>query len=170
MDAGKVIAGTAIGAGLIAGIIYFAKIKRAGVQLQVIPNANIHQLSLEGLTIRVDALLKNPTGASFRIKYPFIEITHKGVLAGSSQVVDKDIKIPAYGQVLIKGMMVKVPVLSFFSVMYDVVKSLLNKGAIVFNVGVITTIDLGLTQIPFEHKQDLTLKHEGDGSKKTEDD
>lgn len=170
MSATKVIAGTAIGAGLIAGAIYFARIRRAGVQLQVIPNANIHQLSLDGLTIRVDALLKNPTGASFKIKYPFIEITHKDMLAGSSQVVNKDIKIPAYGQVLIKDMMVKIPVLSFFSVMYDVVKSLLNNKSIVFNVGVITTIDLGWSQIPFEHKQDLTLKHEKNGSKKTEDD
>lgn len=166
----KVVAGTAIGLGVIAGVVYIARIRRAGVQLQVIPNANIHQLSLDGLTIRVDALLKNPTGASFKIKYPFIEITHKDVLAGSSQVVNKDIKIPAYGQVLIKDMMVKIPVLSFFSVMYDVVKALLNKKAIVFNVGVITTIDLGWTQLPFEHKQDLTLKHEKHGSKKTEDD
>lgn len=170
MSATKVIAGTAIGAGLIAGAVYFARIRRAGVQLQVIPNANIHQLSLDGLTIRVDALLKNPTGASFKIKYPFIEITHKDVLAGSSQVVNKDIKIPAYGQVLIKDMMVKIPVLSFFSVMYDVVKSLLNNKSIVFNVGVITTIDLGWSQIPFEHKQDLPLKHEKNGSKKSEDD
>ncbi len=166
----KIIAGTVIGAGAIAGIAYLRNIKRAQVQLQVIPNANIHKLSLEGLTIKVDALLKNPTGASFKIKYPFIEITHKGVLAGSSQVVNKDIKIPAYGQVLIQGMMVKIPVLSFFSVMYDVVKSLLNNKAIVFTVGVITTIDLGFSQLPYEHKQDLTLKHEGDGGKKTADD
>lgn len=170
MSITKVIAGTAIGAGLVAGAVYFARIRRAGVQLQVIPNANIHQLSLDGLIIRVDALLKNPTGASFKIKYPFIEITHKDVLAGSSQVVNKDIKIPAYGQVLIKDMMVKIPVLSFFSVMYDVVKELLNNKGIVFTVGVITTIDLGWSQIPFEHKQDLTLKRESNGSKKTTED
>ncbi len=170
MSITKVVAGTAIGAGLIAGAVYLARIRRAGVQLEVIPNANIHQISLEGLTIRVDALLKNPTGASFKIKYPFIEITHKDVLAGSSQVVNKDIQIPAYGQVLIKDMMVKIPVLSFFSVMYDVVKDLLNNKGIVFNVAVITTIDLGFTKLPFEHKRDLTLKQEKHGSKKTEDD
>lgn len=170
MDTGKAIVGTVLGAGLAAGIFYLTKIKRAGAHLQVIPHAFIHQLSLDGLTIRVDAMLKNPNGVGFHIKYPYIEVSHKDVLAGSSQVVNKDIKIPAYGQVLIKGMMVKIPVLSFFSVMYDVAKSLLNKGAIVFNVAVITTIDLGLTKIPFEHKQDFTLKHEKDGSTETEDD
>lgn len=170
MGAGKAITGAVVGVGLLAGVVWYSRIKRAGAQLQVIPHANIHQLSLEGLTIRVDALLKNPNGASFKIKYPFIEVMHNGVLAGSSQVINKDIKIPAYGQVLIKDIMMKIPVLSFFSVMYDVVKSLLNNKAIVFNVGVITTIDLGVTQVPFEHRQDLTLKHEKNGSKETEDD
>lgn len=169
MSLTKIIAGTAIGAGAVAAAVYFSRIRRAQVQLQVIPNANIYQISLDGLTIKVDALLKNPTGASFKIKYPFIEFTHKGVLVGSSQAINKDIKIPAYGQVLIQDMMVKIPVLSFFSVMYDVVKELLNKKGIVFTIGVITTVDLGWTQIPYEHKQDLTLKHEGNGSKKEEE-
>ncbi len=154
----KVIVGTVIGAGTIALIAYYNRISRAQVQLQVIPNASIYQLSLEGLTIKVDALLKNPTGASFKIKYPFIELTHKNVLVGSSQVINKDIKIPAYGQVLIKDMMVKIPVLSFFSVVYDMVKALTNKQSIVFTVGVITTVDLGWTQVAYEHKQDLTIK------------
>ena len=154
----KVIAGTVIGAGAIALIAYFNRISRAQVQLQVIPNASIYQLSLEGLTIKVDALLKNPTGASFKIKYPFIELTHKNVLVGSSQVINKDVKIPAYGQVLIKDMMVQIPVLSFFSVVYDMVKSLTNKQSIVFTVGVITTVDLGWSQVAYEHKQDLTVK------------
>ena len=154
----KIIAGSVIGIGAIATIAYLNRINRAQVQLQVIPNASIYQLSLDGLTIKVDALLKNPTGASFRIKYPFIELTHKNILVGSSQVINKDIRIPAYGQVLIKDMMVKIPVLSFFSVVYDMVKSLMNKQSIVFTVGVITTVDLGWTQVAYEHKQDLTIK------------
>ena len=108
--------------------------------------------------MKVDALLKNPTGASFKIKYPFIQLTHKNVLVGSSQVVNKDIKIPAYGQVLIKDMMVKIPVLSFFSVVYDMVQSLLGNQSIVFTIAVITTVNLGWTEVAFEHKQDLTVK------------
>jgi hypothetical protein len=154
----RIIAGSVIGIGAVAAIAYFKRIGRAQAELQVIPNASIYQLSLEGLTIKVDALLKNPTGASFKIKYPFIELTHKNVLVGSSQVINKDIKIPAYGQVLIKDMMVNIPVISFFSVVYDMVKALSNQQSIVFTVGVITTVDLGWTQTAYEHKQDLTIK------------
>ena len=154
----KIIAGTVIGAGALAAIAYFRNINRAQAQLQVIPNASIYKVNLEGLTVKVDALLKNPTGASFKIKYPFIQLTHKNVLVGSSQAINKDIKIPAYGQVLIQDMMVKIPVLSFFSVVYDMIQSLLNNQSIVFNVAVITTVDLGWSQVAYEHKQDLTIK------------
>ncbi len=156
--ANKVLAGTVIGAGAIAAIAYLKNIKRAQAQLEIIPVINIHQISLEGLTVRVDALLKNPTGASFKIKYPFVKLNHKDALLGSSQAVNKDIKIPAFGQVMIKDIMIKVPVLSFFSVGYDIIKALMNKQPITLTISVITTADLGVTQVAIEHKQDMTLK------------
>jgi len=156
--ANKVLAGTVIGAGAIAAIAYLKNIKRAQAQLEIIPVINIHQISLEGLTVRVDALLKNPTGASFKIKYPFVKLNHKEALLGSSQAVNKDIKIPAFGQVMIKDIMIKVPVLSFFSVGYDIIKALMNKQPITLTISVITTADLGVTQVAIEHKQDMTLK------------
>ncbi|MBL7692260.1 MAG: hypothetical protein JNM41_11750 [Flavipsychrobacter sp.] len=156
--ANKILAGTVIGAGAIAAIAYLKNIKRAQAQLEIIPVINIHQISLEGLTVRVDALLKNPTGASFKIKYPFVKLNHKDALLGSSQAVNKDIKIPAFGQVMIKDIMIKVPVLSFFSVGYDIIKALMNKQPITLTISVITTADLGVTQVAIEHKQDMTLK------------
>lgn len=158
MSATKYITGTAIGAAILAAIAYFKNVKRAQAELEIVPVINIHKLDLSGLTVRVDALLKNPTGASFKIKYPFIKLTHKDAVLGSSQAVNKDIQIPAFGQVMIKDMMVNVPVLSFFSVGYDIIKALMNKQPIVISVSVITTADLGFSQVAIEHKQDMTLK------------
>lgn len=154
----KVIAGTVIGAGLIATVSYLNNMNRAQAELQVVPNVMIHQLGLDGLTIRVDALLKNPTKASFRIKYPFIEIINKDVLVGSSDVVNKDIKIPPFGQVLIQGVLVKIPVTSFFSVVYDMVKALVNKQSVTLTVAVVTTIDLGWTALAYESRKDIPVK------------
>lgn len=154
----KILAGTAIGAGVWAIATYINSMNRVQAQLQVVPNVMIHQLSLEGLTIRVDALLKNPTRASFKIKYPFIEIINKDVLVGSSDVINKDIKIPPFGQVLVQGMLVKIPVMSFFSVVYDMIKALLNKQAITLTVAVVTTIDLGWTQVAYDNKKDIVLQ------------
>jgi hypothetical protein len=158
MNTGKILTGTAVGGVVLAIAAYFTNISRAQAQLQVIPTANIHKLSLAGLSIKVDALLKNPTGASFKIKYPFVKLEHKGLLVGSSQVIDKDITIPAYGQVFIEGIMVNIPVLSVFSTAFDLAKSLMNDKPIAFTVGVITTVSLGWKQLAYEHKQELTIK------------
>jgi hypothetical protein len=154
----KIILGTAVGAGVVAIISYFANMRRASVQLEVIPNANIHSLSWTGLTIRIDAILKNPTAAAFKVKFPYIKISHKDTVLGSSQVINKDISIPAYGQAVIESIMVEVPTLSFFSVAYDIIKALNNKEAIALTVQTITTIDLGWSKIPYDDKKEITLK------------
>ncbi|MBO9565552.1 MAG: hypothetical protein J7621_22435 [Niastella sp.] len=154
----KIIMGTAIGAGVVALVSYFANMRRASVQLEVIPNATIHSLSWTGLTIKVDAILKNPTAASFKVKFPYIKISHKDTTLGSSQVINKDIEIPAYGQVVIDSMMVEIGTLSFFSVAYDIIKALNNKEAVALVVQIITTIDLGWSKIPYEEKKEITLK------------
>jgi hypothetical protein len=154
----KIVFGTAVGAGIIALISYFSRMKRASVQLEVIPSASIHSISLTGLTIKVNAILKNPTAANFKVKFPYIKISHKDTTLGSSQVINKDIEIPAYGQVVIDNMLVEIGTLSFLSVAYDVIKALNNKESIALTVQIITTIDLGWSKIPYEEKKEITLK------------
>ncbi|WP_438940112.1 hypothetical protein [Chitinophaga hostae] len=154
----KIVTGTAIGAGVVALVSYFARLRRTGIHLEVIPKANIHSLSWNGLTIRVDAILKNPTGSSFSVKFPFIKVSHKDVVMGSSQVIDKDITIPAYGQVMIERIMIEMPPLSFFSVAYTVIKALNNKEPVSLLVQIITTINLGWSKVPFDYKSEITLR------------
>ncbi len=154
----KIILGTAVGAGIIAVISYFARMKRASVQLEVIPSAAIHSVNLTGLKIKVNAILKNPTAASFKVKFPYIKISHQGTTLGSSQVINKDIEIPAYGHVVIDDMMVEIGVISALSVAYDAIKALINKESIILTVQTITTIDLGWSKIPYDDKKEITLK------------
>jgi hypothetical protein len=158
MSTGKLFAGAVIIGGAIAGGSYFYNMRRASIQLEVIPKASLHSLSWTTLTIRVDALLKNPTRASFKVKFPYIRITYADTLIGSSQVIDKDIQIPAYGQVVIDSMMVEVPVISIVSSVYSVVKALFNKESVKLKVDVITTIDLLWSRIPYSSNTDILLK------------
>lgn len=158
MSTGKLFTGAVIIGGAIAGGSYFYNMRRASIQLEVIPKASLHSLSWTTLTIRVDALLKNPTRASFKVKFPYIRITYADTLIGSSQVIDKDIQIPAYGQVVIDSMMVEVPVISIVSSVYSVVKALFNKESVKLKVDVITTIDLLWSRIPYSSNTDILLK------------
>lgn len=158
MSTGKILAGVVIVGGAIAGGSYFFNMRRASVQLEVIPKAYIHSLSWSALKIRVDALLKNPTRASFRVKFPYIRFTYGDTLLGSSQVIDKDITIPAYGQVVIDGMMVELPVLSLLSGAYNVIKALHEKKPVTLKATVITTINLGWSRVPYDSSTDIVLK------------
>lgn len=158
MSAGKIFTGAVIIGGAIAGGSYFYNMRRASVQLEVIPKAYLHSSSWTTLVIRVDALLKNPTRASFKVKFPYIRITYGDSLIGSSQVINKDIQVPAYGQVVIDSMMVEVPVMSIVSSVYGIVKALYNKESVKLKAEVITTIDLLWSRIPYSSNTDIVLK------------
>jgi hypothetical protein len=158
MTTSKLLAGVVIIGGAVAGGSYFYNMRRASVQLEVIPKAYIHSLSWTALTLRVDALLKNPTRASFKVKFPYIRITYDGSLLGSSQVIDKDIQIPSFGQVVIDSMMVELPVISIASSAYNIIKALFDKQPVKLSATVITTIDLGWSRIPYNSSTEITLK------------
>jgi hypothetical protein len=158
MGAGKILVGTAVGAGVVAGVAYYMNLKRAQATLEVKPQAFIHKLDWNGLTVRVDATLKNPTKVGFSIKFPFIKVDYKDNQIGSSQVINKDIKVPAYGEVLIKDIMIVIPVMSFFSVIYELIKALMANQPIALFLKTVTTIDLGWTTMPYEDKKEVVLK------------
>jgi hypothetical protein len=155
---GKVIAGTLIGAGIYAGYSYYVKMKKTQAELEVVPDASISSIDLKGITIRLDLLLKNPTKGSFKMKFPFIKIKYKDTLVGSSQVVDKDITIPAFGQVKIEKILVNIPMMSIFSISMTLLKAIKEKQDVTITATFITTIDLGWTTLPFEESHEVTLK------------
>jgi hypothetical protein len=109
------------------------------------------------LTIRVDVQLKNPTNNSFKIKFPFIKLLYKGATVGSSQLLDKDIVIPAFGEAVINQIMIKIPTLSLFSLSGSLIKAVQNKQPIQVEVRTLTTIDVGFKQVPYTKSELLTL-------------
>ncbi len=99
---------------VITGYSYYLKMKRTQAELEVIPDARLQQVNLDGITIRIDLRLKNPTKGSLSIKFPFVKLTYRDSLIGSSQVVNQDIKISAFGQAKIEKILVNVPILSIY--------------------------------------------------------
>ena len=154
----KILTTTVVGASAYAGWSYLKNLKSAGAELEVLPKATVHQLSWDGLTIRLDVLLKNPTKGSFSIKFPFVKLLYKDTVIGSSTPVDKGIRIPAFGQVMVDKIMVQVPLVGVFSLAFTLVKSLIAGGSETLIVRTLTTIDLGIIKLPYETKQELTIK------------
>lgn len=154
----KVVTGTLVGVGLYAGYKYYLDMKKTQAELQVIPEASISSVNWDGITIRLDVLLKNPTKGSFSIKFPFIKLMCKDSLVGSSQAIDQDLKIPAFGQAKIEKILVNIPIISIFSVSSSILKAIQTKEEVKITATMLTTIDLGWTKLPFEENHEVTLK------------
>ncbi len=154
----KILGGTVLGAGLIAGVNYFKNIKRAKAELEVIPTANLYSLSWDGVTIRIDVLIKNPTSGSFVIKFPFVKLLYKNTTIGSSQALNKNIKIAAHGEAMIDKILITVPVTSVFSLVFGLIKALHNKEAIKLTIKTMTEVDIGFAKIPYDNETEVVLK------------
>jgi hypothetical protein len=154
----KILTTSVIGVGAFAGWTYVKNLKKAQAELEVVPKATIYQLGWDGLTIRLDVLLKNPTKGSFSIKFPFVKLLYKDTVIGSSEAIDKEIKIPAYGQAMIDKILVQIPMTNVFSIAFTLVKALIGGGSETITIRTLTTINLGIIKLPYESKQDVTVK------------
>lgn len=158
----QVVTGTLVATGLVAVYFFVKKLRRLQVNLEVLPTASVYKINLGGLTIKVDVVLKNPTNMSLRIKFPFVKLLYKGTTIGSSQVVDKDVRIPAYGEAKIDRILIHIPLLETFSVAYSLVKTLMKKdktpgNEIKVGVTVITTVFVGSMSMPLNETNEIPL-------------
>src|ERR1700730_7917897 len=112
----NVLTGTLVGAGVIALFRFLTRMNQVQGNLEIVPKASLQKLSLDGLTIRLDIMMKNPTKGDFTIKFPFVKLIYKGTTIGSSQLINRDIHVPQYGQAVIEKMMIDIPLENVFSV------------------------------------------------------
>jgi hypothetical protein len=154
----KILTTTVLGAGAIAGWSYLKNLKNAGAELEIVPKATIHQLSWNGLTIRLDILLKNPTNGSFSLIAPFIKLLYKDTTIGSSTPVSKEFKLPAHGELMFDKILVQIPMSNVFSVAFTLIKALTGGEPATITVRTLTTINLGIIKFPYESKKDITIK------------
>ena len=139
----------------ITGLAYFFRLKRTSEQLETYATLNVFKLSFKELVVLVDVKLKNPTGTKFTIKFPFVKLIYKGVTVGSSQVVNRDIVIPDYGEAVAEKIMIPVELKEEVSLGIELITSLLAGEGVKFSVTKITTID---GKIPYEKTEEVILK------------
>ena len=147
-----------IGTGVVITGGYLLKMSRTSANIETEIKAKIHSLKLSGLTIRVDAKLKNPTDGTLKLKYPFVKLSYQNSTIGSSQVVNQNITIPSFGEANIEGVMINIPLTGIFSVAMDLLKSLKTGTGVKVMIKVITTIYTTFSTIPYDYEVEQTLK------------
>lgn len=154
----KILIGLGISGGILAGVLYLLRLKRTGEQLETLSRVSLHKIDVNGIVMRVDATLKNPTPTKLKIKFPFVKLIHKDTVIGASKVVNKDITIPAFGETKIEKIMIEVPFAGIFSLAASLVQALKLGSAVKLMVKIISTVDLGFKKLPYESEEEVTLK------------
>jgi hypothetical protein len=154
----KILIGTGITAGIAGIATYAAKLWRTGAQLESVASAMIHALKLDGLTVRIDVILKNPTSSSLKLKFPFVKLIYQDKVIGTSKVIDKDITLPKNGEAKVSGIMVTMPATGLLSLGSGLLSVLTKKQPAPISVKTITTIDLGWKKVPYEKTDNMTIK------------
>lgn len=150
--AGVTAAGVGIGA-----LIY--RDKRTAGKLVVVPSGMIHKLDLTGITVRIDTVIKNPTANSLEMTFPFVKLMYKGSDIGSSQSSGEKLVIPKNGELTVREIYVKIPLLGVFSLAYEIYKALVSSEPIKVQV-FYSTIVKAAEIVPYTYEKtfDLTLK------------
>lgn len=154
----KIATGSVVSIAAIAGWSYINNLKKTGQELQALPRASVYQISWKGLILKLDVLLKNPTKGSLKVKFPFVKLLYKDTVIGSSQSVDKEISIPPFGEAHIDAILIQIPVNSFFSVVFNLIKALMNKETIQLTVRTLTHLKLSWMLLPYESKTEVIVK------------
>ena len=150
-----------VGGGILAGASYYLlRLQRTSKHLESVTTARIHKISFTDIIIRVDVILKNPTGGTLSLKYPFVKLLYKGSTIGSSQASDEVISIPPHGEANIPGITIRVPLLSLTGLGEDLLKLIQGSPeGIAVDAVTITEIDIGIgARIPYEKTDLITLK------------
>ncbi len=154
----KILVGLGITGGIVAGVSYLMRLRRTSAELESETTVNVYKLDLTGLTLRVDSLLKNPTKTALKMKFPYVKLIYKDATLASSQVVDKDIEVPAFGEARIEKIMIQIPIMGLFSLGGDFLQSLKSGTPVKLQAKTITTIDLGWKKLPYEKTDEINLK------------
>jgi hypothetical protein len=145
------------GAGVIAlaiGIPYLLKIKRFSEELETVTKVNIHKVTLSGLELRVDVTMKNPTGGSLKVKFPFVKMLYKGSVFATSEVKDLNYEIPKFGQKLIDPIFVSLPFMQMATNTPDMLMEYRKNGKFEIVVNTITTIN---NTLPYTKSDSLNV-------------
>lgn len=157
---GKILFGAGIGAGLIYALANLLGKKKLGDKLDTLTTASIHNLGLNGLTVRIDVVLNNPTEYTVRIKQPYVRVLVGDKLMGTSQLQNQVIEIKPYAPVKLKEpIYLTIPVVSLLSLAGGTFyKALMQKLPVNITVHTLSSIDLGARWIAYEKKDTITLQ------------
>jgi len=146
-----------LGAGVVGGAVYLSRLNKFSQNLESVLAARIHKIGLNGITVAVNAQLKNPTKTGIKMKFPFVKIMYNGNTLATSQTVNQDIEVPRFGEALVEDIMITLNYSSLLLNAMEVYKSLQEKKPIIVQAKIMTYIYTLAGLQPYERTENITL-------------
>jgi hypothetical protein len=131
-----VAGGTLLGGGIAAAI--GNEIAKDADKLYAVITPMLHSMDAEGIKVRLDVKLQNPTNRDFEFTQPYVEIKYNGNTIGTSQSKGKKTPFPKMDENSFDSIMITIPWLKLLFLGYKVVQDL-KSGAAGMVVEVIAT-------------------------------
>lgn len=138
----------------LAGGIYLLKLGRLARELEISSKVRIHKVTLSGVQVRADVVLKNPTSGTVRVKHPFVKLIYGDRTLGTSVVQNQDYQLPGYGELAMKPVDFQLDFLALASGAPGLLLEYRSKKTISLTVKIITTIN---GSIPIDHEENITI-------------
>lgn len=158
MSATKIFLGTTVGAGLIWLAAYLSGKKKTGDKLDTETKVNVHSVKLNGLTLRIDVILKNPTEGTLTIRQPYVRVLFDKKLIGTSTIKNTLIDIPGYGVKALDAIYLTIPATGLLTLGDGLFKVLLKKQPAKITAITISSVKLGGKFVPYEKAELYNIK------------
>ncbi len=146
-----------LGAGVLAaayGASYLFKLNRLSNELETETKVSIYRISLAGIELKIDVTLKNPSGGSVKVKYPYVKLLYGDTTIASSAVNDSDITIPKFNEVKLEPLMITIGFMKLATTVPGLLKEYRSTGKLTLIVKTVTTIN---GSVPYSNVQPVTL-------------
>jgi len=142
------------GAGAVAALLgasYLLKLNRLSNELETVTKVSIYKISLDGIELRIDVTLKNPSGGSVKVKQPFVKMIYGTTTVASSQIKDVNITIPKFSEVNLEPVMIHIGFLNLATTVPGLLKEYRSTGKLTITVKTIND------SLPYTKTDTITL-------------
>lgn len=146
------------GLALAMGIPYLINLNRLSVELETVTKVSIYKVKLDGVELKIDVILKNPTNGSITIKYPFVKMMSEGKVFATSEVNDQDINLKEFSQTVLPAIFIKLSWINLATTLPSLLKKLRNNEPVNIQVKTITTIN---GRIPYSKEDNIAIETKG---------
>ena len=154
MVKGKHILIVGAGAAALYGASYLLKLNRLSNELESVTKVSIYKVSLAAIDLRIDVILKNPSGGSLTVKHPFVKLVYGTATIATSEIRDKNISLQKFSEVSLEPIMVSIGFLNLATTVPALLKEYRETGKMNLTVKTVTTIN---DSLPYTKTDNITL-------------